>query len=124
MYQGWTQSWQGLMKNAHEGMANARLILPFTGLMLAGYVLPTVVAVYAFCIGKAGDTCILAAAACVVSYLPRLLTAVRFDRSWFAASLFPLSILLFLAVQWTALIRSWRGAGPTWRGRVYPATTM
>ena len=42
MYRGWWQTWQGFSKNAYEGLANPRLIVPMTGLMLVGYVAPTV----------------------------------------------------------------------------------
>ena len=40
MYRGAREVWQGFAKNAHEGLASPRLILPSTLLLLGGQVLP------------------------------------------------------------------------------------
>ncbi len=42
MYRGWSQTWAGLLKNAHEGIANPRLIVPATMLMFMNFVAPTI----------------------------------------------------------------------------------
>ena len=61
--------------------------------------------------------------AVIVSYLPRLLTAKRFDHGWLAAALFPLSIVLLVVMQWVALCGHWLGSKSQWRGRVYAASS-
>ena len=58
-------------------------------------------------------------AACVLSYLPRILCCLKFDGAWLACMLNPVSITLFLIIQWTALIRKSRGKGVQWRQRSY-----
>jgi hypothetical protein len=63
----------------------------------------------------------VAAAALGASLGLRLLLAWRFRQPLGDALLHPLSVLATLVVQWSALIRSWRGRPATWRGRAYPA---
>jgi hypothetical protein len=46
-----------------------------------------------------------------------------FDRAWLACLLNPVSILLFLVIQWTAWIRKTRGKGVQWRQRSYKVAT-
>lgn len=122
MYRGWSQTWQGLMKNAHEGIANPRLICPFTAMMTLGFVAPAFLVAYWL---MSANTWWLGVSLIgfVSAYIPRLITAARFDRAWLATCLFPLSIVLFLALQWSALIGRWFGSQSQWRGRVYPATS-
>ena len=122
MYQGWVETIQGLMKNAHEGLANARLLLPATSLMVMGYLAPSV-AFLAQSISPTSNRChLLACVAAGVSYLPRIMAALRFDRSWLATILFPLSIFLFIILQWVAFFRRQLGSKSTWRGRGYSPT--
>jgi glycosyltransferase involved in cell wall biosynthesis len=119
MYRGLRQTWHGLAKNAYEGIANERLIVPFSVLLLMGYVAPTILAA-GWLLGTSTVPPI-AIAGLVFSYIPRFLSAYRFDRDWLTAWLFPVSILLFLALQWSALLNHHRGTKSTWRGRAYPA---
>jgi hypothetical protein len=58
-------------------------------------------------------------AALALSYLPRIICSWRFDRAWLACLMNPVSILMFLAIQWTALIRKSRGKRVAWRQRNY-----
>ena len=121
MYHGWQQTWNGLEKNAYEGIANERLIVPFTLLMLLGYVAPTVVGVtWLFRSGTIPPMAMIGMAA---SYFPRVLAAFRFDRAWSATFLFPFAIVLFLILQWLALLKHFWGTQATWRGRAYPAAS-
>jgi hypothetical protein len=120
MYVGWAATVQGLLKNAHEGMARLPVILPATVLMSAGYVAPTVLALY-LCFRPAGVASgVTAGIGAGISYVPRIVTAARFDRAWLAVPWFPLSVLLLVILQWVALARTWYGAPASWRGRAYP----
>jgi hypothetical protein len=118
MYRDWGTTWQGLMKNAHEGIANARLIVPFTVLLLGGYVAPTVWFVLQYL--AFGGVSALTGIAFGLSFLPRILMAWRFDRRWSVVPLFPLAVILFLALQWVAFARHASGKQTAWRGREYP----
>jgi hypothetical protein len=101
--------WQGLVKNATEGMASPARIIPFTVLLAAGQVLPVVLVVM-----WPGIWTGLALAA---SYLPRVLAARRFRQSWTGALLHPLGVLLLLVLQWYALARKLLGYRVTWKAR-------
>ena len=154
MYRGWSQTWQGLAKNAHEGIANLRLIGPFTIMMTVGFVGPLVAAVY-WMQRRNPLWLSVALVACIAAYIPRLITSVMFEQSIYpplpsrqehfssvpanprvikvarkrirvwtflrqslAVVLFPLSIILFLALQWKTLASRLQGSQPQWRGRV------
>jgi glycosyltransferase involved in cell wall biosynthesis len=123
MYSGWSQTFRGLLKNAHEGIANRHLIVPATSLMVMGYLAPTILALYQLFHPTSVRTVSIALTAAVVSYVPRVVTAARFDRTWLSAGLFPLSILLFVTLQWVAFVRHSLGSPSTWRGRTYTPTT-
>ncbi len=123
MYRGWLQTWRGLSKNAHEGMANTRLIFPMTGLLVMGYLVPTVLALQQCLLSESAPVFTLAFAAAFISYVPRLVAAARFDRCWLAAMLLPVSIFLFVLLQWVAFLRNAVGYRPQWRGRVYATST-
>ena len=51
----------------------------------------------------------------------RLILAVRFRQSIASALLHPVGVLVVLAIQWSALLRSLAGRPATWRGRSYAA---
>ncbi len=123
MYASFEETWSGLMKNAGEGFAKMPLLPVMTILMLLSFVFPvfSLAAVSAGFISK--DYMMIAVTGCVLSYLPRAVCCLRFDRAWLACLLNPLSIILFLIIQWTALIRRLRGKGVQWRQRSYEMAT-
>lgn len=124
MYYGWRSTCNGLMKNAYEGIANIRLIVPFSCLLGLGYLAPAALLIYQLLWPTSVEVIIVSLLAATVSYLPRVLIAWRFDRSWLATAAFPLAILLFVVLQWMAFSRSLSGGQATWRGRAYaPVTT-
>ncbi|MEM0897252.1 MAG: glycosyl transferase, partial [Verrucomicrobiota bacterium] len=55
--------------------------------------------------------------AIALSLFPRILQAILYRLSIVGALLHPISIVLFLGIQWEAFIKSLRGIRPTWRGR-------
>ncbi len=119
MYTSFEETWAGLMKNASEGFAKMPLLPVMTVLMLLAFVCPvlSLAAMLLDVIGSEFATPIVAA--CALSYLPRTLCCLKFDRAWLACLLNPVSILLILLIQWTALIRKSRGKGVQWRQRSY-----
>jgi hypothetical protein len=133
MYRTASAVWQGLAKNATEGIGAAQRIGPFTLLLLLGQILPMLAA----CLWAALLTSMivtgatfddpLAAAfvtlllmvAVVASYIPRLVAARRFKQPLLSALLHPLGVTLLLLVQWYALLRQLLGRPVGWRTRMY-----
>jgi glycosyltransferase involved in cell wall biosynthesis len=117
MYHSAAEVFRGLLKNADEGLATPRLIGPFTVLLVGGSVLPWVglglglVWQDAWAVG-------LAALASLLGWLPRWLAARRYRQSKLGALLHPLSIAVFVTLQWVALSNALRGKRVAWRGRV------
>lgn len=111
MYTTAGEVWQGLGKNATEGLAAPARIVPFTVLLGAGQVLPLWLAVR-----WPGAWTLLALGA---SYLPRLVAARRFHQSWRGALLHPFSVILLLVLEWYALGRKLLGGRATWKERAY-----
>ena len=113
MYANAAQVWEGLCKNATEGMAKPRALPVWTLILGGGQILPAVLMLAA-----PGWTAGLALLASVGF---RLLLAARFRQPWVSALLHPLGIAALLVVQWWSLIRAARGRPATWRGRAYTA---
>lgn len=117
MYRRAPEVWHGFAKNAHEGLATPRLILPATLLLLGGQVLPLVL--------LATVPSALALIATTAVFVPRLISALRFRQSIIGALLHPLGICVLVAIQWFAFIRSLRRRPAVWKGRAcspVPAT--
>lgn len=111
MYANAAQVWEGLCKNATEGMAKPIALPVWTAVLAGGQVLPLVL-MLASPSWQAG----LALAAGVGT---RLVLAARFRQPLVSALLHPLGVLALLVVQWFSLVRAWRGGRATWRGRAY-----
>jgi hypothetical protein len=117
MYRGGRELWDGLAKNADEGIGTATLIVPFTLLLLFGQVLPIVlVGVTMWRWSLAALPAILAL---VCSYYPRLASRVRFPQPFLAALLHPIGILVILLIQWWSFLRRALGRPSRWKGRRY-----
>jgi hypothetical protein len=113
MYANAAVLWEGLTKNATEGMATPAGLPVWTVILFGGQVLPLVLMVLA--------PSVLAGLGVAASIGLRLILAARLRQSVVSAILHPFGILALLVVQWAALIRSLRGKPSTWRGRAYPA---
>ncbi|MEJ1978416.1 MAG: glycosyltransferase, partial [Acetobacteraceae bacterium] len=113
MYERVADLWEGLGKNATEGMATPAALPLWTVLLLGGQVLPVVLML------AAPST--VALLALVLSIGLRLILAARFRQPEGSALLHPVGVLALLVVQWAALLRVARGRPATWRGRAYPA---
>ena len=139
MYDSASKVWQGLAKNATEGIAAPARIVPLTLVLLLGQVLPSILVVYGALVslliwvyaivvgvgthGRTRTSFLLALAAVgaafVASMLPRFLAASRFRQPLKAALLHPLGMVLLLCVQWYALVRQLLGHPVGWRQRKY-----
>lgn len=113
MYSDASSLWEGLTKNATEGMATPTGLPVWTVILVGGQILPLFLLVL-----QPGW---LSGAAVLASIGLRLLLAWRLRQSVLSALLHPLGVAALLVVQWAALIRSVRGVPATWRGRAYRA---
>jgi len=118
MYQTAGDVWRGLAKNATTGLASPGMILPATVLLLGGQVLPFLL--LAALVWLPPLAACLACVAALASFYPRFAGAKRFRQSWLGACLHPAGIMIFLAIQWHAFIRSATRQPSGWKGRVYP----
>ncbi len=119
MYVGWTNTIEGLLKNAYEGIANPATIFPMTFLMGFAFVVPSSLALQQTLWPTSSMLLAISLAVAALSFVPRIIAAWRFDRSWLSVALFPLAVILFLGLQWFALAKSLAGTRPEWRGRSY-----
>jgi hypothetical protein len=110
MYRDTAGVWEGLTKNATEGMAKPAALPVWTVLLAGGHVLPFLLLPGA-----------LAWAACACAWGLRAVLAWRFRQSWVSVVLHPVGVAALLALQWVALGRAVWGVKATWRGRAYTA---
>jgi hypothetical protein len=119
MYRGGRELWSGLAKNACEGLAQPKMILPWTLILVGGQVLPFVLLAGATWLGPLPLA--LAGLAAASVYSTRLDAAMRFRQSWLGALLHPVGVLLLLAIQWYAVGRALIGRPVGWKGRSHPS---
>ena len=117
MYRGAREVWNGLAKNATEGMAAPAAIVPWTVLLVGGQVLPPALLVAGWAAGASAAFLALVGAATILGFVTRALLARRFEQSWLAVALHPVGVLLLIAVQWYALLRESLGRPVAWKGR-------
>ncbi len=120
MYQSAASTWNGLAKNATEGLGSPRSIVPMTLLLGLGQVLPLRLLLIAVR-RRAYTALALAAGAVALSYLPRLLEVKRFRQRPAGAALHPVGVATLLALQWYALGRKLLGRPAVWKQRAYQA---
>ena len=113
MYSDASSLWEGLTKNATEGMGTPRALPLWTVVLVGGQILPLLLLVLV--------PGWVSGAAVSASIGLRLLLAWRFRQPVLSAVLHPIGVAALLVVQWAALIRCVRGVPATWRGRAYPA---
>lgn len=121
MYRNASEVWNGLTKNATEGVASVGLIIPVTSMLLFGQVVPFVVLALVVCGGLSLDRTnwLLLCGTIAMSLLPRFIAAIRYRQSLVGAMMHPLSITLFLVIQWSAFLGSFSRTPVTWKGRQY-----
>ena len=120
MYRNAGEVWQGLAKNATEGLAAPVRILPISLLLLLGQVVPFALFGWLWLRGGVSTAEIVyVLVAMVGAWLPRFLAAYRFRQDWRGAWLHPVGVGLLLAVQWYALARKVTGGAVVWKERTY-----
>src|SRR3954468_2604791 len=102
MYRSGAEVFEGLLKNATEGVADAPRIFIFTALLFSGHVLPFLLTLFALFFRPAERIFFLAFAGAALSLAPRIAAAARFRQPWTTALFHPWAILVFLALQWYA----------------------
>ena len=119
MYHNTRQVIDGVMKNATEAIASPRAIGIWTTLLLVGQILPAALLVANALDWLAVPYLPLVAASAVAPVFVRIVQAWRFNQSVLWAIAHAVSVAMFLALQWSALVRSTLGWQSSWRGRVF-----
>jgi hypothetical protein len=122
MYRNASEVWNGLKKNATEGVANASLIVPVTVMLFLGQVLPFCILAYSMMRPIDAMQMWVVLAACSLALLPRLVASFRYRQSLLGAVLHPFAIVVFLCIQWTAFLGSFSKQTVSWKGRPYVAS--
>jgi hypothetical protein len=126
MYRSASATWQGLLKNAGEGLATSRAIVPWTLILLTGQVVPPVLATILLATALHRDLDVRefdALQLCLVAVLGsltfRCISAWRFRQPAWIVLLHPLAICTLLLIQWQAVLLRVRRQPTAWRGRSY-----
>ena len=127
MYTSATEVWNGLAKNAVEGIGAPTLIIPVSILFFLGQILPFLNLSFLIyqqinrssTINWFHPYALITLMTVLLVYLPRLLGVIRFNHDWRGAILHPFGVVLLLAIQWYALCRKIIGCKTTWRDRAY-----
>jgi len=114
MYSGAGEVWRGFAKNAHEGLASAKRVLPFSVLLFCGQVLPLLSLLFGSLDNVSARWAFLALALGMAS---RAVLAFRFKQPMAGALLQPVAVGLLLLNQWYGALRFWAGKPVGWRGR-------
>lgn len=117
MYHSAWQVVRGLLKNATEGIAHPKTIWIFTILLAGASILPLASLTVGWFLGWDKWILIELSIATLLSYIPRAIAAIRFKQSWLGVLFHPIAVLLFLGLQWLALLASFCGVQFAWRGR-------
>jgi glycosyltransferase involved in cell wall biosynthesis len=123
MYRNAAEVWNGLAKNATEGLAAPSRIVLFTVLLFFGQIAPICLAA-ALLIAPATLTAtsrLWIVAALAASFAPRLVAVLRYRQRPASALLHPLGVAVLLSLQWYALVRKLSGQQATWKQRAYDA---
>lgn len=120
MYRNAMQVWQGLAKNATEGLAAPVRIFPISLLLLLGQIAPFVLAAWLLLTrGSSVAENVYVSVAVAGAWLPRFMAAYRFRQDWRGAWLHPIGVGMLLVVQWYALARKLTGGSVRWKERSY-----
>jgi hypothetical protein len=116
MYRSAAEVVRGLLKNASEGIASPRLIVPFSTILLGGSLVPWVALAAAVATGQA-FAALVALAAVVVAHVPRAVAAVQLHQSWQGVVFHTPAVVVFVMIQWIAFANRLLGRQVAWRGR-------
>ena len=133
MYRTAEEVWQGLAKNATEGMASPGRIVPFTLLLVVGQVMPVVLVLlwaaeralhltskHDLLLAHSASPDVFLMVAVMASYVPRLAAVSRFRQPLSSAILHPFGVSVLVVLQWYAFVRLVLRRPVSWRARTYP----
>jgi glycosyltransferase involved in cell wall biosynthesis len=121
MYRSASAVWNGLAKNAREGMASAGQIGFWTVVLVCGQVMPLVLFICTLVSPELPFEMIyIAFGALWLVQTTRYAMQRRFRTDPIGLPLHPLAILLLLAIQWYAIVRAAIGRPVGWKGRAHP----
>jgi hypothetical protein len=120
MYRSAGEVWNGLAKNAREGMASPGLIGVWTVLLFGGHVLPLLLVRPPWQWTLHWFIFAIPVVAVFLSYLTRVGCTSLYRGSWLGAVLHPVGVMVLLAIQWYALLRWLIGKPVGWKGRPHP----
>jgi glycosyltransferase involved in cell wall biosynthesis len=123
MYHNASEVWNGLAKNATEGLAAPSRILLFSVLLFFGQVAPLLLAAFLLLTPTVATNELRwwIAGAVAASFLPRLVAVPRYRQRFESALLHPFGVSVLLVLQWYALVRKLTGRQATWKQRAYNA---
>ncbi|RFC45972.1 MAG: Glycosyltransferase involved in cell wall bisynthesis [Verrucomicrobia bacterium] len=121
MYTGLGEVWRGFAKNAHEGLASPKSVLPFGLLLFFGQVFPLLGLLSGHLDKVSGRWALLALA---LGFAGRGVLAFRFNQPLAGVLLQPVAVGALLLNQWYGALRFWTGRPVGWRGRVLPMVGM
>ena len=116
MYHSAGEVVRGVLKNATEGIANPRLIFPFSLLLIGGSVLPVVTLIVSLVEGHT-LAIILSGIGVVLGHAPRAIAAVKLRQPIQGVICHAPATLVFVILQYVALLNQLRGRQVAWRGR-------
>lgn len=116
MYQSAGEVVRGVLKNASEGIANPKLIVPFSILLLGGSCMPLVTFVLSVIAMQPGAM-LVSVLGIVLGHTPRALAAKSLNQSWQGVFFHAPATLVFVVLQWVALMNHLLGRQVAWRGR-------
>lgn len=120
MYRTAGQVWQGLAKNATEGIAAPVRIVPISLVLAMGQIGPFFLAI-ALLAGRPvkAEVAVFVIVAVAAAWFPRVVAAKVFRQDWRGALLHSLGIAMLLAIQWYSLLRKLTGGAVSWKSRAY-----
>ena len=121
MYRSAGQVWNGLAKNATEGLAAPVRIVPISAVLLLGQVMPFAVVISVLLSRRpiAWYEGVFVGVAVLAAAMPRFLAAFRYRQKLRSAWLHPVGIAVLLVLQWYALLRKLTGGAVRWKARSY-----
>jgi glycosyltransferase involved in cell wall biosynthesis len=121
MYRSASEVWNGLAKNATEGLAAPSRILVFSALLFFGQIAPLLLTGAMLLTPSLATTQLRLwiFAALAGSFLPRVIAVARFRQRLIGALLHPIGAAVLLTLQWYALVRRLAGRQATWKQRAY-----
>jgi hypothetical protein len=118
MYRGLREVWDGFAKNAHEGLASPKSVLPMSILLFFGQVVPFLsLLLGALSSEFSGDWAYWALTAFGFGVGARAVVSAWFSQPLSIALLQPFAVLFLLLNQWYGATRTALGMPVGWRGR-------